>query len=159
MNLTYSIAHLCLETLPTRIGAAELANARLCLIDGRPKIATYTNAAVADPAVEALRRKVRIVVPPHLSEAVAEVRRLPFDQPTTISVTQRDGQVFRAVVQYPRGMPQNPVSEADLLDKFADCAAEDFDPSLPGRLAALLDQPDVSTAALLDLLAGAARAS
>ena len=134
-------------------------NLAVALLRGRPRISTYTDKAVADPDVEALRKLVRIVVPPHLSEAVEAVRILPFDQPATIIVAQRDGSERRAVVQFARGMPQNPVAEADLLDKFADCASEDFDPALTGKLKALLDTPGASTEALLDLLAGGARAS
>ncbi len=125
------------------------------LLHGRPTMATYTDAAVAHPGVEALRQKLEVVGPPHLSEAVPAVRTLPFDQPATIIVDMADGSREIATVQFPKGMPQNPIGEADLLAKFADCAATDYPADLPHRFKALLDTPGLRTGALLDLLAQA----
>jgi 2-methylcitrate dehydratase PrpD len=122
------------------------------LLRGRPTMATYTDAAVADPAVEAMRQKVRVVVPAHLSEAVAEVRRLPFDQKTTIRVEMNDGTCHSATVQFAKGMPQNPVGAADLYAKFADCAGE----GLAERLRGLLGRSDATAEDLMHLMASGA---
>ncbi len=134
-------------------------NLAAALLFGRPKIATYSDEAVVDPSIVPLRDKVRLVVPPHLTDQVEAVRILPFDQPVTIIVTQSNGLVMRSVVQFPRGMPQNPVGEVDLMEKFSDCVAEGFDPALTSNLKSLLDTPGVSVDAVVELLAGAARAS
>jgi 2-methylcitrate dehydratase PrpD len=119
------------------------------LLRGRPTIATYTDEAVADPVVEALRQKVQIVVPPHLTEAVEAVRILPFDQPSTIIVDMQDGTRHSATVQWARGMPQNPVDEADLFAKFAGCASRE----LAERLKQTLDAPGCTTEQVMHLLA------
>jgi hypothetical protein len=56
------------------------------------------------------------------------IRPLSFEPPAgsfgvaTFVFKFRDGGEFRAAVEYPRGEPENPVSDALLADKFIDCA-------------------------------------
>ena len=49
-SMTQAIAQLCLDTLPARVGAAEIANARLCFIDGM----AVALAAADAPAIDML---------------------------------------------------------------------------------------------------------
>ena len=56
MTLTERIARLCVETMPGRIGARELANARLCLIDGL----AAAMAASRSPEIMLLRETLEI---------------------------------------------------------------------------------------------------
>ncbi len=56
MSLTERIARFCIETLPGRVGTEELANARLCLIDGL----AVALAATHSPDITRLRTTLEI---------------------------------------------------------------------------------------------------
>lgn len=107
------------------------------LLDGRPTLATFTDAAVARPELRELLDRVTMRVPPELSEAVPEVRRAPFAQPVTLTVTTRDGRELRETVHHHRGEPDNPASDADLREKFVGCAGRHLGGT---AIAAVLDE-------------------
>lgn len=91
-------------------------------VDGRPTLASFTDEAVHRPEVLRLLDMIEVCVPPHLSEDVPAVRKAPFEQPVTVEVETLDGQVFRVTTPIHKGSPENPVSDADLKQKFLDCA-------------------------------------
>ena len=45
------------------------------------------------------------------------------DYPTRIVATLKDGRMVERLVRFPAGSPKNPMSAAQLRDKFYDCAA------------------------------------
>ena len=45
-----------------------------------------------------------------------------FVTPAKVTVQFRDGQTLEARVDYPKGHPQNPMTEAEFAAKTADCA-------------------------------------
>jgi 2-methylcitrate dehydratase PrpD len=91
-------------------------------LDGRPTLASFTDAAVRRPAIGALIDLIEVRVPEHLSESRPEVRKAPFEQPVTVEIETRDGRVLRETVAIHKGSPLNPASPADLRQKFFDCA-------------------------------------
>jgi 2-methylcitrate dehydratase PrpD len=115
------------------------------IVHGSVGTHTYTDAAIADPAVRALARRVRY-----------EVREFPSVFGGAVEVSTRDGQVLHATLPYPAGAAENPLEDRAVLAKFRANAAL----SLPsGEVAALeaavetLEQ-SADLAPMLKVLAG-----
>ena len=77
------------------------------LIDGGAFPAQYTDERVLDPAVAALRDKIRATVDTSVAEDAAEV-----------TVTLRDGRSITESVEHATGAPDNPMSDTHLESKF-----------------------------------------
>lgn len=92
------------------------------LLDGRPTLASFTDAAVNRKSIKELIDRITVRVPAHLSEDVPAVRKAPFDQPVTLEVETVDGNTYSEVVPIHKGSPLNPATESDLRQKFLDCA-------------------------------------
>lgn len=100
-------------------------SAAVALIDGAAGEAQYSDERVLDPAVIALRQRVRATASPGISEAEVVVR-----------LGTRDGQVHEIHVRNAVGSLERPMSDADLERKFRGLV----DPVLSGtRSAELLD--------------------
>jgi 2-methylcitrate dehydratase PrpD len=83
----------------------------LALVHGRLGPAQLTDENLHDPELQCLARKVRLSVIP-------EFDRL-FPAQTASRVTIRTGRAaFSATVEYPRGNPENPLSETEVAEKF-----------------------------------------
>ena len=93
-----------------------------CILDGRPNLNSFSDAMVNRPEITEIIDMIEVNVPPHLSEDIPEVRKAPFAQPVTLVVETHDGQIFTETVPIHKGSPKNPASEADLKQKFLDCA-------------------------------------
>ncbi len=89
------------------------------LLDGSPGLASFTDEAVARPEAEGLLGRV-------------EVRRSPGGDDLlagTVSVELHvdDAGILAADVELPPGAPGRPPTDAELLDKLADCAGAQLD--------------------------------
>ena len=80
--------------------------------DGRVGTDSFTRDRVLDPALRPLMRKV------HVSENAAFTARYPAEQPGRMEVVTRSGERFYAETSYPKGHPRNPLTDAELEDKF-----------------------------------------
>jgi len=86
------------------------------LIDGQVSIDTYTQAGILRPEVVDLATKVRIVAGP--SDVPAA------DAPGWVRIRYASGVEWEGRVAGSRGTPHNPLSDADLEDKFlANCGS------------------------------------
>lgn len=122
-------------------------------IDGGLRIGHFSNEALQRSDVLALTARVSPYVD---SEIDRDWRR--FVTPARISVRFRDGQTCEARVDYPKGHPQNPMTDAEFLAKVRDCAAvaarklpDDTPARLVSALARLESLPDI--AGLLGIIA------
>ncbi len=84
----------------------------VALIFGRAGEHEYSDAVVQDPAVQALRAKVELVVDPNIHEASVDA-----------TLTTVDGQVQHLFVERAVGSLERPMSDAQLRDKFSGQAA------------------------------------
>jgi 2-methylcitrate dehydratase PrpD len=84
----------------------------VALVTGAAGLEQYSDVAVRDPAVLALRSKVRIQDDAAMTIEAAEV-----------SITLRDGRVLGKLVEQARGGERHPLSDADLEAKLHDLAA------------------------------------
>jgi 2-methylcitrate dehydratase PrpD len=98
------------------------------LIDRRIGIAQFTDAKVQDPAARRLMAKVRVEVPPELSAEAVRGRVAAIAAPVFMEMKLRDGRVLKRRVDYYRGDPHRPLSNADVAEKFRDCAAAVLEP-------------------------------
>ena len=89
----------------------------------------FTDAAVADPARQALADKVTCVADPECTEI------FPQQFPAVLTAELADGTVVRERVPYNRGGPRNPLSEAELTQKFTANARRSISEEDAARLA------------------------
>ena len=86
------------------------------LVNGVPKLATFEPEAIKDERVRALAKLVSVSIDPEFADAIE-------DYPTRIAVTLKDGRTVERMVVYASGSAKNPMSPAQMREKFFDCAA------------------------------------
>ncbi|MBU6497298.1 MAG: MmgE/PrpD family protein [Rhodospirillales bacterium] len=125
-------------------------------IDGGLGIGNFSDAGVRRAEVLALTKRVR----PYVDEEI-ERDWSRFVTPARVIVRFRDGETIEARVDHPRGHPNNPMSEAEFVQKADDCftfAARPLPTDTIARLRATVDglpaSPDIG--ALLRVMTGEA---
>ena len=113
------------------------------LLDGAPRLATFSDEAVRRTQAQDLLRRVV------MKEGVGKVTSV-VDGYAEVELVLRDGSSLRARVDHPRGLPEAPLSWDELVDKYVDCArgvlshdAIERSLDLIGRLEALHDVGDL----------------
>ena len=107
--------------------AASLAN-------GVPKLATFEPEAIKDERVKALAKMVSVSLDPEFADAIE-------DYPTRVAVTLKDGRTVERMVVYASGSAKNPMSPAQMREKFFDCAAHaGVERPVAEKIAATLDR-------------------
>ena len=84
------------------------------LLDGRVGLTQLKDDFVNRPEVRAITGKVRVYGDPDITLEEARVK---------IDVKLKDGRQLSAEYFPPKGAPDNPMTEQELIDKFHDCAA------------------------------------
>ena len=84
------------------------------LVHGRSGLASFDDAAVANPLIQALAQRV------DLQEDKAFTARFPAEQPVTIRIVLRDGAAFEGGSRVTKGEPANPHKPEELQGKFFD---------------------------------------
>ena len=124
-DVSFLFPRTLIHTHPTN-GLQAKASLQYCiatsLLDGRPTLHSFSDAMVNRPEITSIIDLIEVNVPPHLSEDIPAVRKAPFAQPVTLVIETHDGQIFSETVPIHKGSPKNPASEADLKQKFIDCA-------------------------------------
>ena len=103
------------------------------LVHGAPKIAAFTEEAIRDERVRALARTVSASVDPALGPGTS-------GSPAIVKVTMTDGQRFEQRADYQTGSVRNPMTAAQLADKFRDCAALSVSADTAGKILAALNE-------------------
>ncbi|HEY1269578.1 MAG TPA: MmgE/PrpD family protein [Candidatus Binatia bacterium] len=89
----------------------------VALLDRAAGLRQYVDAKASDRALQTLIRKVELVRDPRLDDVGFEHAR------ARLEIRLRDGRSYRAESRPPKGHPKNPLSRAELEDKFQQCAA------------------------------------
>ncbi len=84
---------------------------------GRSSLAAYEQAAVDDPAIQAIAHKV------DLREEPAYSARYPAEQPVDLRIVLRDGTVLEGRCVVTKGEPATPHSDDELRQKFLELGA------------------------------------
>ncbi|HZV52889.1 MAG TPA: MmgE/PrpD family protein [Candidatus Dormibacteraeota bacterium] len=95
--------------------------AAIALVEGRVGLEHFRPERITDRSLWALMDRVECINDPALD------RRHPPSWPAWVEVRTKEGAILRQEVENPRGDPANPLTEAELLEKFADCADGAFD--------------------------------
>jgi 2-methylcitrate dehydratase PrpD len=105
--------------------------AALAIVAGKAGEHQFSDSAVLDPEVVALRDRVETTVDPSLQQDQARIK-----------IRLKDGRVLERFVAHAVGSVENPMSDAQLDAKFSDLVAD----ALPGergqKLLALCRNPD-----------------
>src|SRR3954454_1192761 len=101
------------------------------LAHGAPKLESFETAARNDPRVKALSQMVAVATDPEFADAREHY-------PTRLKVTLEDGRTFEEVRYQASGTQQFPMSQAQIEEKFLDCAAHAVSKSTAGAILAVL---------------------
>jgi 2-methylcitrate dehydratase PrpD len=85
----------------------------VALVDGAAFPDQYTDERVSDPIVAGLRSRVKATIDPSLAEDAA-----------VVTITLQDGSAHTEMVAHATGAPENPLSDAQLEDKFRSLTAD-----------------------------------
>lgn len=96
------------------------------LCRGQVTLASYSDAALRDPEVIELAKRLTFAVSADPAATDNATRG-------TLSLTTRDGRVLTLHVENPLGHRSRPMSESDLQNKFAQCAALARDKGMASR--------------------------
>ena len=96
----------------------------------------FTPARIADPKLRALFPKIEVV-----ADAEFE-KQFPAKKCSGVAITTHDGQTFEQEVDYPRGNPNNPMSDADIEEKFRALTADVMSKKAQNRVIEAVDTLD-----------------
>ena len=102
----------------------------IALLDGEVSLKQFTDSKVLSTAAQQLLRKIKLVHPDNWPIGVDLMQEL--------MVKLKDGTEYSHSVEIPKGDPENPMSDKELLTKFRDCASLFLMPSESGRLIELI---------------------
>ena len=84
----------------------------VALVFGRASIDEFSPEYVSDTRVLSLAREVSVHGDEELTSLVPQMR------PATVEVIKHNGAIYEERVDYPKGEPENPLSEEEIKDKF-----------------------------------------
>ncbi len=87
------------------------------LVDRRVTPAQFEERRILDPRVRAQLAKIEVVADPEIEKEFPELQR------AVVRVETEDGEAFEKTVDYPKGDPRNPLTDAEIEEKF-DALAE-----------------------------------
>jgi 2-methylcitrate dehydratase PrpD len=115
--------------------------AAAALATGRVDLGSFADGPGVDPGTRALMDRVRMLVDPTLPDGLNEHAW------TRVTVRLRDGRALASPPRGASGHPDQPLTDAQLLDKFLQCAAPVIGAGeaedVAAQLAHLEDIPDV----------------
>ncbi len=144
------------ETEPTTLVSARLSTCftiALAMVHG-PRLSEVTEADLADTRVLDLARRVEVLEDPELTAL------FPKRWPCRVRVRMRDGEVREQRVDIPKGEPDNPLTAAELEQKFRRLAEPSLGAGRADRvIGAVLDGRGSGGAALASVLESSALAA
>jgi 2-methylcitrate dehydratase len=75
--------------------------------------AQFEMAKIMDPTIRAQLKKVEVVADPEIEKVFPALQRV------IVHITTTDGKTFSKQLDYPKGDPRNPLSDAEVEEKFA----------------------------------------
>lgn len=81
-------------------------------VDGVLTQAQFAAARIHDPLIRRVLHRTEVIADPQLNTLY------PANFPARVTITMEDGQSFQETVMLPKGDPGNPLSDAELEDKF-----------------------------------------
>jgi 2-methylcitrate dehydratase len=108
------------HSLPYVIAAA--------LVDRQVTPAQFEMKKIMDPTIRAQLKKVEVVADPEIEKVFPALQRV------IVHITTTDGRKFSKQLDYPKGDPRNPLSDAEIEEKFCALAGDVLSPKAQGKL-------------------------
>lgn len=93
------------HSLPYVIAAA--------LVDRQVTPAQFEMAKIMDPTIRAQLKKVEVVADPEIEKVFPALQRV------VVNITTADGRTLAKQLDYPKGDPRNPLTDAEIEEKYA----------------------------------------
>lgn len=93
------------HSLPYVIAAA--------IVDRQVTAAQFEMKKIMDPAIRAQLKKVEVVADPEIEKVFPALQRV------VVNIIAADGRAFSKQLDYPKGDPRNPLTDAEVEEKFA----------------------------------------
>src|SRR5437660_4036678 len=93
------------HSLPYVIAAA--------IVDRHVTPAQFELKKIMDPEIRAQVKKVEVVADPEIEKVFPALQRV------NVNITTKDGRTFTRQLDYPKGDPRNPLTDAEVEEKFA----------------------------------------
>ncbi len=77
----------------------------------------FTEEKIMDPTIRAQLKKVEVVADPEIEALFPELQRV------IVAIHTKDGSLFTKQIDYPKGDPRNPLTDAEIEEKFDALAA------------------------------------
>lgn len=103
-------------------------------IFGQASLAEYSETVLGSPEVRDLMRRVRIVRNPEFDS------RYPRQFPARVTIEFTDGARLDVTVEQPKGSPENPLTWAEMNDKYHVCADEVIGQAASNEVSERVDQ-------------------
>jgi len=84
------------------------------LVRGKAGLQEYTEEAIQDPKVREIAKKITIEIDPEIQKLYPNPRSM------IVQIKDKKGNVYSSRVDYPKGDPENPMTDDELIDKFID---------------------------------------
>src|SRR6266550_6992737 len=108
------------HSLPYVIAAA--------IVDRQVTPAQFEMKKIMDPAIRAQLKKVEVVADPEIEKVFPALQRV------IVNITTKDGRSFTRQLDYPKGDPRNPLTDAEVEEKFAALAEGVLSAGAPKKL-------------------------
>jgi 2-methylcitrate dehydratase PrpD len=134
----------------TGVASAKMSipcSVAVALARGGAGISDFTEEIIRDPHIRNLAGKVSVI------EAPALTAQVPDKRAAFVEIHMANGRVLKASTTYPKGEPENPMTDEELKQKFSDLAAHGgkTGAEICSVIDAVMAMPD-SPASLFDLL-------
>jgi len=73
----------------------------------------FTSAKIMDPTIRAQLAKVKVIADPEIEALFPALQRV------RVEIATRDGRLLAKQLDYPKGDPRNPLTDAEIAGKFA----------------------------------------
>src|SRR6266566_808114 len=108
------------HSLPYVIAAA--------IVDRQVTPAQFEMKKIMDPAIRAQLKKVEVVADPEIEKVFPALQRV------VVNITTIEGRTFSKQLDYPKGDPRNPLTDAEVEEKFAALAEGVLSAGAPKKL-------------------------
>jgi len=88
------------------------------LVRGKAGLQEYTEDAIKDLRVREIARKITIEIDPEIQKLYPNPRSM------IVEIKDKKGNVYSSRVDYPKGDPENPMTDDELIEKFVDVTGQ-----------------------------------
>ncbi|MGB4367502.1 MAG: MmgE/PrpD family protein [Acetomicrobium sp.] len=88
------------------------------IVRGKAGLQEYTEEAIQDPRVREIAKKITIEIDPEIQKLYPNPRSM------IVEIKDKKGNVYSSRVDYPKGDPENPMTDDELIEKFIDVTGQ-----------------------------------